>query len=125
MNRVTGPSGTFAIVVGAFLIIEGIWGFFSPVVFGVLTTNPLHAAIHMLLGIAGIGTGLKGGSRGFCLFLGALLLAVGIFWFLPVLGDLVRSLLNVNLAVTYLNLALGIVSLIVGFVSGRTRVVVN
>ncbi len=123
MNRTTGPSRTFALVVGAFLLIEGIWGFFSPVVFGVLTTNPLHAAIHVLLGIAGIWTGLKGGSRGFCLFLGALLLAVGIFWFLPVLGDLVRSLLNVNLAVTYLNIALGVVSLIVGFVSAPKRVV--
>ena len=123
MNRTNGPSGAFAIVVGAFLIIEGIWGFFSPVVFGVLTTNTLHAAIHVLLGIAGIWTGLKGGSRGFCLFLGALLLAVGVFWFLPVLGDLVRSLLNVNLAVTYLNIALGIVSLIVGVVSRPRRVV--
>lgn len=123
MNRVAGPSGTFAMVVGAFLLIEGIWGFFSPVVFGVLTTNPLHAAIHVLLGIAGIWTGLKGGSRGFCLFLGALLLSVGIFWYVPVLGDLVRSLLNVNLAVTYLNIVVGLVSLIVGFVSGRPRVV--
>jgi hypothetical protein len=36
------------------LLFEGIWGEFSDVVFGVLTTNRIHATIHILLGIVGI-----------------------------------------------------------------------
>ncbi|MEO5903736.1 MAG: hypothetical protein ABIQ55_06990, partial [Gemmatimonadaceae bacterium] len=73
-----GLSSTFAMVIGAFLLVEGIWGMFSPVVFGVLSTNWLHAGIHIVLGLVGIWTGMKGGSRGFLTFLGVLLVAVGV-----------------------------------------------
>jgi len=114
-------SSMFAVVVGAFLLIEGIWGLFSPIVFGVLTTNKLHAIIHIGLGATGIWTGMKGGSRPFCIFLGALLLAVGVLRFIPGVGELIVSILNVNHAVAYLNIAVGIVALLVGFGSGRPR----
>lgn len=69
MNRTI--SNVFAIIVGAFLLIEGVWGEVSDTVFGALSTNRIHATIHILLGIVGIYTGLKGGSRGFLIFLGA------------------------------------------------------
>lgn len=118
MNRTI--SGLFAIIIGVFLLIEGIWGEFSDVVFGVLATNRIHATIHILLGIVGIYTGLKGGSRGFLIFLGVLLAAVGILRFVPVVGDLIVSILNVNPAVAYFNIIVGIVSLIIAFTSNRS-----
>ena len=59
MNQTNGISGIFAVIIGVFLLIEGIWGEFSDVVFGVLTTNRIHATIHILLGIVGIYTGLR------------------------------------------------------------------
>jgi len=117
MNQTNGISSIFAVIIGVFLLIEGIWGEFSDVVFGVLTTNRIHATIHILLGIVGIYTGLKGGSRGFCIFLGVLLLAVGVLRFVPGVGDLIVSILNVNPAVAYFNIVVGIVSLIIGFIS--------
>lgn len=119
MNRTI--SGTFAIIIGVFLLIEGIWGEFSDVVFGVLTTNRIHATIHILLGIVGIYTGLKGGSRGFLIFLGILLAAVGILRFVPGIGELIVSILNVNPAVAYFNIAAGIVSLLIAFLASRSR----
>lgn len=119
MNREGGISSTFATLVGAFLLVEGIWGMFSPVVFGVLTTNVLHASIHIVLGLIGIWTGMKGGSRGFLTFLGVLLLAVGVLRFVPVAGELLASLLNVNTAVALFNIVVGIVSLVVARTSSR------
>ncbi len=117
MNRTNGACGLFAILVGVFLLIEGVWGLSSPVVFGVLTTNTLHAVIHIALGVIGIWVGLKGGARKYCLFLGVLLLAVGTLWFIPVAGSIITSLLNVNAAVAYLNLVVGAVALVLAFTS--------
>ncbi len=119
MNRTI--SGIFVIIIGVFLLIEGIWGEFSDVVFGVLTTNRVHATIHILLGIVGIYTGLKGGSRSFLTFLGILLAAVGVLWFVPGIHDLIVSILNANRAVAVFNIIVGIVSLIVAFVPARPR----
>lgn len=113
MNNNDGISSRFALAIGGFLLIEGIWGLFSPVVFGVLTTNVLHACIHIVLGLIGIYTGMKGGARQFSLYLGILLVAVGIMRFLPVLGDITVSLLNVNQAVAIFNIVVGIIALLV------------
>ncbi len=117
MNRANGACGLFAILVGAFLLIEGVWGLFSPIVFGVLTTNTLHAVIHIALGFIGVWVGLRTGARKFCLFLGVLLVAVGALWFIPVVGPIITSLLNVNAAVAYLNLGIGAVALVLAFTS--------
>ncbi|MGI8813618.1 MAG: DUF4383 domain-containing protein [Pyrinomonadaceae bacterium] len=113
MNR--PPSSIFAILIGGFLVIEGIWGEVSDVVFGALTTNRIHATIHILLGVLGIWTGLRGGARPFLIFLGILLIAVGVLRFVPVVGDLIVQLLAVNHAVAYFNIVVGIVSLIVAY----------
>ena len=121
MNRPGGVSGPFAMIIGAFLLVEGIWGLFSPVVFGVLTTNVVHAVIHIVLGIVGLWTGLTGGSRRFCMFLGILLIAVGVLRFVPVVGDLLVSILNVNPAVAYFNIVVGIVAVLVARASGDSR----
>lgn len=123
MNQTRGLSSIFAVVIGIFLLIEGIWGELSDVVFGVLTTNRTHAAIHILLGIVGIYTGLKGGARGFLIFLGILLAAVGVLRFVPGVGDLIVSILNVNPAVAYFNIAVGVLSLIIAFTSSRRQAI--
>ena len=113
MNETRSTASRFALVIGVFLVVEGIWGMFSPVVFGVLTTNMLHAAIHIVLGLVGIWTGMKGGASPFLMYLGVLLVAVGILRFVPVAGDLLVSLLNVNVAVACFNIVVGAVSLII------------
>lgn len=115
MNRPL--SNLFAIIIGIFLLIEGVWGEFSNVVFGVLQTNRIHATIHILLGIIGIYSGLNVSARKFLIFLGVLLTAVGVLYFVPVIGDLVVSILSVNAAVAYFNIVVGIVSLAIALAS--------
>ncbi len=117
MLRENGINGPYAIAIGIFLFIEGIWGELSDVVFGVLTTNRVHATIHVLLGIVGIWTGIKGGARGFSIFLGLLLIAVGVLRFVPGLGSLIITVLNVNPAVAYFIIVVGLVSLVIAFSS--------
>ena len=101
----------FAFIVSAFLLVEGIWELFSPAVFGVFTTNQAHGAIHIVLGIAGLAAAAKGAARGFLTFLGVLLLAVGILWFVPATRHIPEDLINVNRAVAIFNVILGAVSL--------------
>lgn len=108
----TTPRSAFAAALSAFLLIEGIWGLFSPVVFGILTTNLLHAIIHVALGVTGIGSVLGGRSRAFLAAVGALLLVVGALWFVPALTDLLTRIFNLNRAVAYLNVVVGVLSLL-------------
>ncbi|MBA3882615.1 MAG: DUF4383 domain-containing protein [Chthoniobacterales bacterium] len=114
------PADIFAIVIGAFLLIEGIWGLTSDVVFGVLTTNRTHAIIHIVLGLIGLFVGWKRTARGFCIFLGALLLAVGVLRFIPGAAELIVQLLNVNTAVAVLNILVGAVALLLAFAAPKT-----
>ncbi len=104
----------FAILIGLFLLIEGIWELFSPVVFVVLTGNLLHGVIHITLGLLGIWLGWTARARGYCIFLGLLLLLVGGLWFVPGPKELIVQLLNVNQAVAILNLIVGAISLLLG-----------
>lgn len=104
----------FAILIGLFLIVEGIWELFSPVVFVVFTGNALHGVIHIALGVIGLWLGWKARARGFCLFLGVLLLVVGGLWFVPGPKELIIKLLNVNQAVAILNLIVGAIALGLG-----------
>ncbi len=102
----------FAMVVGAFMLIEGIWGLFSPVVFGVLTTNLLHACIHIALGITGLALYRGTMARSYSLVVGLILLVVGALRFVPGASDLVVSLFNVNFAVAYLNIVVGLAGIL-------------
>jgi hypothetical protein len=114
-------SGWFAAALGLFLFIEGVWGLFSPLVFGALTTNITQATIHIVLGGIGIGLGLRGPARGYCLFVGLLLPIVGLLRFIPATAPWVIEILNVNPAAGKLNIILGGLSLLVFFLSGRTE----
>ncbi len=113
MNKTQGAAAPFALVVGAFLIVEGIWGMFSPVVFGVLTTNRLHATIHIVLGLLGVYVAMVKGARTWCTLVGILIVVVGVLRFVPGVGDIIVAILNVNEAVAILNIVVGAAALIV------------
>jgi hypothetical protein len=113
----------FALILGLFLIIEGVWGLFSPVVFGVLTTNTLHAVIHIALGVLGILAGRGMGTRNYLLGVGALLVLVGALRFVPGARELVISLLNVNVTVAWFNIVVGAICLAIGSRAPRSSTV--
>jgi len=114
-------SSALTLIICAFLLIEGIWGLFSPVVYWVFTTNHAHAIIHIVLGIAGLVARWKGVIKGFFGFLGSLLIVVAVIWIVPAWREVPRELLNVNGAVATLNLVLGIVALVIAFTENARR----
>ena len=119
MKKPISPVNIFAILLGIFLVIEGMWGMFSRVVFGILTTNLLHVAIHLLLGVSGIYLGTRNQARKFSLYTGVLLLVVGILYFVPDAGELIIQILNVNNAVAYLNIILGIIAILLALLTPK------
>lgn len=104
----------FTLVLGLFLLVEGIWGLFSNVVFGILTTNTLHASIHIVLAIVALFIYRSARARTYALAVGILLLVVGILRFVPGADRIVVDLLNVNVPVAVLNLTVGIAGLGIG-----------
>jgi hypothetical protein len=118
----TTPRHAYTLTVSIFLLIEGVWGLFTPVIFGFLTSNLLHAVIHIVLGVCGILAARTAHARGFLIFLGVLLLAVGVLWFVPPFTDLLARTLNLDEAVAILNILVGALSLAMA-AKGSNRVV--
>lgn len=112
------PSNRYTAAVSTWLLVEGVWGFFSPVVLAFLTTNPFHATIHVLLGLTGLWRALSDRTLGFLWLLGALLITVGALYFLPG-GRIVTDLLRINQAGAIINIVLGGGALVCAAFGGR------
>ena len=112
MRRLMNSIDYFAVAIGILLLIQGIWNLLDPPFLGVFTSNILHAVIHILLGVIGIWTGWTSGAYGFCLFLGILLLGVGVLFYVQGIGGILESLFNLNSAVARLNIVIGAISLL-------------
>ena len=92
---------------------------FSPVVFWIFTTNLLHATIHLLLGVTGVYLGSRNQGRKFALFVGILLIFVGILYFIPGTDELVIKLFNLNNAVAYFNILVGIIAVLLALLTPK------
>jgi hypothetical protein len=103
-----------AMLLGAFLLVAGIWGFISPMPFGIFTTNTLHAIIEIVLGILGLLAGMRGGSATWLLVVGAILVIVGAMRFIGPLANIVIDLLNVNVALATFNIIVGVIAIAIG-----------
>lgn len=110
----------FSVVIGAFLLFAGIWGIYSDVIFNVLTTSFTFAIIQIMFGVLGIILGLKKHAKGYCILIGLLLLAIGILRFVPGAVHYVIDAFNINKPAAYLNIALGIMALIVAY-TGKVK----
>jgi uncharacterized membrane protein len=107
----------FAMCIGTFLLIQGIWGLFSQEVFGVFTTNFTHSLLNIVLGMAGIYYGYEESAQYYSLFLGTILISVGLLRFLFGPSDSPVYLFNINEAVAYYSIFMGTVALILGSLS--------
>lgn len=112
------PSNRYAAAVSTWLLVEGVWGFFSPVVMGFLSTNRLQATIHVALGIFGLWRALSDRSVGFLWLLGGLLVAFGLLYYVPG-GRTLTGVLAINEAVAIMNLLIGLIALILAVLAGR------
>lgn len=114
-------AATFAALVGAVLVVEGVWGLFSNEVFGIMTINRTRALIHLGLGLGAIVAAWRGRPLGYLTTLGGLLLAVAIVWSLPATQPFMTDLLAINQASAIAGFALAVLCFIFGSASG-TRV---
>lgn len=114
----------FSIAIGAFLLLVGIWGIYSDVIFNVWTTSITYAIIQIMFGVMGIILGLKKHAKGYCIFLGFLLIAVGVLRFVPAAVPYVIDAFNINEPAAYLNIVLGVLSLIAAY-TGKVTVPAN
>jgi hypothetical protein len=105
-------------ILALFLLVVGIWGFFSPVVLMFFTTNFVHACIETLLGLIGLGAARRH-ARGYLLWVGLLLVVVGILYFVPIASLYVTGLLAVNTYVAAFNIIFGGVCAIVALGNRR------
>ena len=115
----TDKTSDFASLVGGFFLISGIWGLFSDRVFIALSTNLLHASIHFALGVSGLILSYQKRAHGYSLFVGALLITVGLMRFMPFTSQLIVDLFNLSAAGAILNLAVGSVALSLGLSERR------
>ena len=114
-------SQVLTLIIPLFLLGDGLWGLFSPVVFGVFTTNRVHAIIHVLLGVIGLVVRQWGSLKSFFGFLGSLLVVVAVIWLVPATRAIPSDLLNLNGAGAALNLVLGAVALVIAFTAAPRR----
>lgn len=92
---------------------------FSDEVFGVLTINRTHAAIHLALGIGAIVAARRGRPLGYLTTLGGLFLAVAVLRSIPATQELVTNALAVNQAGAIADAVLGLACFVAGSASGR------
>jgi ABC-type enterochelin transport system permease subunit len=118
MNANAGGARLVALLVGAFLVVEGVWGLFSPEVFGVLTINHTRAIIHLLLGL-GAWWASSRGVVSYLTFLGLVISAVALLWAMPATRGLVFEILAVNRPGAVLDGVVGPVCLLTALLSGR------
>ena len=119
-----GLQGNVALLFGIVLTLVGVLGFAGILVedgelliFGI---SPLHNAVHLLTGIAGLGAGFAAGgaySRDYNRYLGVVYLLVFVVGLVAVLANvtLLVDLLGLNMADNVLHLAIGVVLAAVGF----------
>ncbi len=119
MNQPLTTARFFAILIGVFLLIQGIWNLVDPPFLGIFTSTFLHALIHIVLGIIGIWTGVKTGAYTFNLFLGIVLLTIGLLYYVEAGREYLIEILDVNEAVAWLNIGIGILSLLVVLISKK------
>ncbi len=119
MTKPFTTADMFAFLVGILFLVQGIWNLIDPPFLGIFTSNILHAVIHVALGITGIWTALRSGAYTFLIFLGILLLTVGILFFIETAGELIEELFRVNRPVALLNIGLGVLSLLVVMFGGK------
>ncbi len=108
----TRPGTIATLLISLFLAVEGAWGLLHPPAYGFLPTNTLRAAIHLVLGILGLVVLRTGRVHGYLRIVGSIVLAVGAGWFLPVVGDTIRSLLAVDRNGALINIGFGLLGLL-------------
>lgn len=105
----------YAMVIGAVLVLLGLVGFVQAPVLGVFGVNTAQDVLHLAGGAVILWFAYKGSAKPTNMWTGVIALVVGVLWFIPGASDLLVSIFAINAAITYLHLAVGVVSLGVAY----------
>ena len=106
---------TYAMVLGVVLVLLGLVGFFNNPVLGYFGVNAAQNLLHLVGGAVVFWFGYNGGAKSTNMWLGIIALVVGVLGLVPGANTLLASVFNINMAITYLHLAVGVVSLGVAY----------
>ncbi len=112
MVQIGSVQKTYAMVIGVVLLLVGVIGLFTQTIiwFGV---NILQSILHIIGGALGVWLASKNKPKGYNMWLGYIAAVVAIFGF--VVPSFMATLLNINMATTYLHVIIAVASLIVAF----------
>ena len=103
---------TYAMVVGAVLVLLGLVGFVNAPILGIFGVNLAQNLLHLVGG----GIIIWQAGKKTNMWTGVIALVVGLLWFAEGLdGGLLASIFAINAAISYLHVAVGVVSLGVAY----------
>ena len=106
---------TYAMVIGAVLVLVGLLGFFSNPILGLFGVNAAQNVLHLVGGALGLWLASKGSGKAYNQWLGIIAAVVAVLGFVPGAKDLLTSIFNINMAITYLHAGIAAVSLGVAY----------
>ncbi len=104
-------------VIGAVLVLLGLLGFvMQPFILGIFGVNMAQNLLHLVAGALILWLAMKGSAKATNMWTGIIALVVGILWFAEGLdGGLLNKIFGINAAISYLHIAVGLVSLGVAY----------
>ncbi|MBI3026733.1 DUF4383 domain-containing protein [Candidatus Woesearchaeota archaeon] len=105
----------YAMVIGAVLVLLGLVGFVQAPILGIFGVNPAQNVLHLVGGAVMLWFGYKGSGKTANMVLGVVAAVVGVLGLVPVVKELLASLFAINMAITWLHLAVAVVSLGVAY----------
>ena len=119
MSNIADVQKTYAMVIGAVLVLVGILGFVpgvgQPLLLGIFGVNMAQNLLHLVGGALMLWFGSKGSGKTANMYLGIISAVVAVLGFVPVAKDLLASIFNINMNITYLHLAIAVVTLGVAY----------
>ncbi len=106
---------TYAMVIGAVLVLLGLVGFVNAPILGIFGVNLAQNLLHLVGGALVLWLAMKGSAKPTNMWVGVIALVVGVLWFVPGAGGLLDSIFAINAAISYLHVAVGVVSLGVAY----------
>ena len=103
---------TYAMIIGVVLVLLGLVGFVNHPILGIFGVNTYQDILHLVGGALILWLAMKGSSKATNMWVGIVALVVGLLWFAEGLdGGLLNQIFAINANISYLHIAVGVVSL--------------